>query len=57
MLTTPVQVEMIDDAGRPTSRKLTFRPGDGNELTIELSGLAIRVDAFRGQAGFGLCEG
>ena len=56
-LTTPVQIETIDDAGRPTSKKLTFRPVDGNELTIELPDLALRVDALRGQTGFGLCEG
>ena len=57
VLTTPVQIETIDEAGRPTSKKLTFRPVDGNELTIELPDLALRVHALRGQTGFGLCEG
>jgi hypothetical protein len=56
VLTTPVQVETLNEAGGASSRKVTFRPVDGNELTIELSGLALRVDALRGQAGFGLCE-
>ena len=56
-LTTPIRVEMIDDAGRPMKKAVTFHPVDGNELTIELPDLALRIDALPGQTGFGLCEG
>ena len=55
-LATPIRVEMIDDAGRPMPKPVTFIPVDGNELTIELPDLALRVSALPGQAGVALCE-
>jgi hypothetical protein len=48
-------VVTVDDAGRPTSRPVTFDNGNGRELTAELDDLHVRIRPAPGRFTYTVC--
>src|SRR5262249_9072991 len=54
-ITEPVMVATLD-SGHVTSPQISFDPANGKSLTIELSGLSLRMSPIPGAKSFTLCH-
>jgi hypothetical protein len=54
-ITEPVMVATLDN-GQLTSPQISFDPANGKSLTIELSGLSLRISPVPGAKSFALCH-
>jgi hypothetical protein len=53
---SPIEMTTVGPGGARTSRRVAFVPPNGQELTIELDHLALRVTPTPSERSFVLCE-